>query len=66
MPSQKTTKRLVRGEDRKLFGVCAGVADYFNIDPVLVRVLWILVTAFSGFFPGIVVYLLVAWVMPEK
>lgn len=46
-------------------GVCGGLAEYLKIDPILVRLLWILVTAFSGFVPGIIVYLLAAWVMPD-
>ena len=38
-------KRLVRNvQDKKIGGVCAGLADYFNMDPMLVRVLWILFT----------------------
>lgn len=59
-------KRLTRGVDKKLVGVCSGLGEYIGIDPVLVRLVWVLVTVFSGFVPGIVAYVLAAWIMPEK
>lgn len=60
-------KRLVRPRaDRKIAGVCAGLAEYFDLDITLVRVLWLIVTFFSGIIPGLVGYV-VAWiVMPEE
>jgi phage shock protein C len=58
-------KLLTRSKDRKIFGVCGGIGEYFGIDPVLVRLAWILVTALTGFFPGIIAYVLAAWVMSE-
>ncbi len=60
-------KRLVRPRaERKIAGVCAGLAEYFDLDITLVRVLWLIVTFFSGIIPGIVGYV-VAWiVMPEE
>lgn len=59
-------KKLARGKDRKVLGVCSGIGEYLGIDPVLIRVLWILVLVFTGIFPGLLVYLLMAWVMPER
>jgi phage shock protein C len=60
-------KRLVRPRaERKIAGVCAGLAEYFDLDVTLVRVLWLIVTFFSGIIPGIIGYV-VAWiVMPEE
>ncbi len=60
-------KRLVRPRaNRKIAGVCAGLAEYFDLDITLVRVLWLIVTFFSGIIPGLVGYV-VAWiVMPEE
>jgi phage shock protein C len=59
-------KRLVRPRNRKIAGVCAGLAEYFDLDVTLVRVLWLVVTFFSGVLPGIIGYI-VAWVvMPEE
>ena len=60
-------KRLVRPRgNRKIAGVCAGLAEYFDRDVTLVRVLWLLVTIFSAIVFGIVGYS-VAWiVMPDE
>lgn len=60
------TKKILKGKDVKVMGVCSGLAEYFGIDVVVVRLLWIVVTVFTGFVPGIVTYILAAWVMPEK
>ncbi len=58
-------KRLVRPrENRRIAGVCAGLGEYFDIDPTLIRVLWVLAVIFGG--TGILAYI-VAWiVMPEE
>jgi len=60
-------KRLVRPrQGRKIAGVCAGLAEYFDLDTTLVRVLWLVVTFFSALVPGLIAYF-VAWiVMPEE
>ena len=47
------------------FGVCAGVGDFFGIDPTIVRVIYALVSFFSGGFPGIIVYFILAFIIPE-
>ena len=59
-------KRLVRPRaERKIAGVCAGLAEYFDLDVTLVRVLWLVVTFFSGIIPGIVGYV-VAWIVMQE
>lgn len=59
-------KKLYRTNDNKiLLGVCGGIGEYFNVDPVLVRLIWILVTIFS-FGLGILAYVAAAIVMPIK
>lgn len=59
-------KRLYRteGPDAKLFGVCGGVAEYFDVDPTLVRVGWVIL-ALAGSL-GFWGYLLCALIMPKK
>ena len=48
-------KRLYRStSSRMLAGVCGGIAEYFNIDPTIVRFLWVVVSLFG--FAGVVVY----------
>lgn len=58
-------KRLYKSDtDVKIAGVCAGVAEYFDIDPTIVRLAWVLFTLFGG--AGIIGYF-VAWlVMPNR
>lgn len=57
-------KKLYRSNTNKMVcGVCAGVADYINIDPTVVRLLWVLF-GFTGF--GIFAYILAAIIMPVQ
>ncbi len=58
-------KKLYRSEnDRMLAGVCGGIGEYLDIDPTVVRILWIVSAVFGGV--GILVYILCAIVIPEK
>ena len=50
--------------DRKLCGVCAGVANYLNIDPTVVRLLWALITFLGG--AGVIAYIVCALVIPDE
>ncbi len=60
------TKRLTRTiHDRKIAGVCGGLARYFNVDPSIVRVLYVLLTI-SSLFLGIIAYIVMAIVVPEE
>lgn len=60
-------KRLIRPRGpRKIAGVCAGLAEYFDLDLTLVRVLWLVGTFFSGIVPGIIAYIIAWIVMPEE
>jgi phage shock protein C len=56
-------KKLVKGE-KKLFGVCSGLANYLDLDPTIVRVGFILGVVLAGV--GVLVYIVLAIVMPEK
>jgi len=59
-------QRLVRPRaDRKVAGVCAGVAEYFDIDVTLVRVIW-LVLLLAPPAPGLIAYIICWIVMPEE
>ena len=58
-------KRLVRSSmDKKIAGVCGGLARYFDIDATLVRVLFVLLVVFGG--GGIIIYALLWLVMPAS
>src|SRR4030081_2528318 len=58
-----TPKKLIRSRaERKIAGVCAGLAQYFEVDVLLVRILCVFITLASGLCPGVVTYLL-AWII---
>jgi phage shock protein PspC (stress-responsive transcriptional regulator) len=53
-------------DDRLIAGVCGGLAEWLGWDPTLVRVLFVLVSVLSAAFPGILVYVLLWILMPER
>ena len=58
-------KRLYRNmNDKKLCGVCSGLADYFKLDPTLVRLAWAALVIFGG--TGVLLYILAALIIPER
>ena len=58
-------KRLYKVNRGKMVdGVCAGIAEYFNLDPTLVRLAWVLFTAMGG--SGIIAYILCAVIIPRE
>jgi phage shock protein PspC (stress-responsive transcriptional regulator) len=61
-----TTRRLTRSRNKgTLAGVCAGLADYFGVDVVLVRLLWVIGSIAGAIIGGVIAYV-VAWIiMPE-
>jgi len=62
-----TNKPLRRSRsDRMLGGVLGGVAQYYDLDPVLVRVVYVIITILSAAFPGILIYLGCWVVVPEE
>ncbi len=59
------SKRLYKSStNRMIDGVCAGIGEYFNIDPTLVRLAWILFCALGG--SGIIAYIIAAIVIPRN
>ncbi len=52
--------------NRMIAGVVGGLAEYIGMDPVLARVLYVLISVFSAAFPGILVYIILWVVMPEE
>ena len=58
-------KRLMRSNDRVIAGVCGGLAEYFDFDPVMVRIAYAFLTLFTAFC-GLIFYIVLWIVMPEK
>lgn len=61
------TKRLYRSKENKILaGILGGVGEYFDTDPVLVRLIYLIVLIATGVVPGILVYILAIFVVPER
>lgn len=59
-------KKLYRSRtDKKIAGVCAGIAKYFDIDPTVVRIIFVILLLPGG-FPGLIPYLILWAVVPEE
>lgn len=59
-------KRLYRSNrDRKICGVCGGIAEYFALDPTIVRLVWAIVTLI-GVLPGVIAYIIAAIIIPQN
>ena len=57
-------KRLTRSNNKMIGGVCAGLAEYLDIDPTIVRIVWVLMVFFAGF--GGLLYVISWLVMPKQ
>jgi phage shock protein C len=58
-------RRLTRSARHKMIaGVCGGLAEYFDLDPTVVRVAYVLISIISVAFPGILAYIVLMFVMP--
>jgi len=59
------SKKLYRStSDRQLAGVCGGIAKYLNIDPTVIRILWVIATLFG--FAGLIAYIACIFIIPEE
>ncbi len=60
-------KRLYKSRTNRIFsGIIGGLGEYFDIDPVILRVLWLLIVVFTGFIPGLIAYIFVVLVVPSR
>lgn len=61
------TKVLYKSDDnKKLDGVCAGIAEYFDVDSTLIRAGYAFITMITGGLPGLIAYFVLSWIMPKK
>ncbi len=60
-------KHLKLSKDKKLLGVAGGIAEYFNLDKSLVRIIALILIVTAGIIPGLIIYFIIGSViMPEK
>ena len=57
-------KKLTKSKNKVFLGVCGGLADYFHIDPTVVRLIVLVLLVMTGFFPIGLIYILLALILP--
>ncbi|MGI6589292.1 MAG: PspC domain-containing protein [Candidatus Iainarchaeum sp.] len=64
---KQVSKKLYRNKNNQIIsGVLAGIADYLNYDPTIIRLVFILLTLVTGILPGILLYILAVILIPKK
>ena len=58
-------KKLTRSKNKVVAGVLGGIAEFFGIDPTLVRICFVALSIFSAGFPGLLLYIIMLLLMPE-
>lgn len=58
-------KKIYLSKDKKLLGICAGVADYLNVDPTLIRIAVVCISLLTAVLPALVVYFVLSLVFPQ-
>lgn len=67
MPKSRSShKKLHLSKNKVVAGVCAGIAEYLDIDPTIVRLITAAIILTSGIFPGVVLYVIGMVIIPEN
>ena len=60
-------RRLYKSDtNRMLSGVCGGIGEYFNIDPTLIRLAWVVLSVPTALFGGLVAFIIAAIIIPSR
>ena len=59
-------KKLMRSNNKKIAGVCSGIAEYFDVDPTMIRAVFAIITLFTGLLLGLIAYIVLCAIMPQK
>ncbi len=59
-------KKLTKSADKKWAGVCGGFAEYFGIDPTMMRAIVAVVALVTGILPMLIIYLVLSFILPDK
>jgi phage shock protein C len=63
----KAHKKLYKSQtNRVIAGVCGGLAEFFDVDVTVMRLVWLLIAIFSGIFPGVIAYIFAALLVPKR
>jgi len=60
------TKLYKNRKNKICCGVIGGIGEYFNIDPVILRLFWVIIVIYTALVPGIIVYLIACSIVPDK
>ena len=65
LPPPASSRKLMRSRTHKIIaGVCGGIAEYLDVDPTVVRVVYVAASIFSALFPGLLAYIILTFLMP--
>ena len=60
-------RRLYRSQNDRIFaGLFGGLGEYFEIDPVILRLVWIVLFIITGIIPGVIIYLIAIFIVPPE
>ena len=65
MPKESVKRLYLSDRDKKVAGVCGGIAEYLEVDPTLVRLLWVIFTL-ASFGAGVFAYIIAAILLPHR
>ncbi len=58
-------KKIYKSKNKKIDGVCGGIAEYFSVDPTVIRLLWVLISLFTAAAGGVIAYAVCCIVIPN-
>lgn len=59
-------RKLTKSDNKILSGVLAGIAEYMDVDPTIIRIAYTALAIFSAGFPGLLLYIIMAFIIPNK
>lgn len=60
------SKKLTKSSNKILCGICGGLAEYFNLDPTIMRIIYVLISILLGGLGGLIIYLILYLIMPKN
>lgn len=60
-------KKLYKSDQNKVVaGIIGGIGEYFDVDPVILRLAWVLIVVFTGLMPGLIAYIFAGLIIPKR